>query len=84
MDNFLIPAGILLVVFGFMLLFAGFILQSNEQPVGKTEARGGAVIFIGPIPIAFGTDKDSLIVVSVIMIILMMMAYFLFRNMNGF
>ena len=84
MNDILIPAGILLVVFGIMLLFAGFILQSQEHSLGKTEVRGGAVIFIGPIPIAFGTDKDSLIVVSVIMAILMIMAYFLFRNMHGF
>ncbi|HEX55096.1 MAG: TIGR00304 family protein [Candidatus Altiarchaeales archaeon] len=86
MENFLIPIGVLIIILGFIILFVGFILQFYDQFKGtekKTEIRGAGIIFIGPIPIAFGTDKGSLLIISAVMIILMLMMYFLFRT-HGF
>ena len=79
MDNPLVAIGLLLIFLGFFVVIVGVLLQVMEQPKGREEpeVRGGAVIFIGPIPIAFGTDKESLIVVSVFMIVLMLVAWLL-------
>ncbi|HDH41392.1 MAG TPA: DUF131 domain-containing protein [Candidatus Altiarchaeales archaeon] len=79
MENLLVMIGILLIFLGFFAVITGILLQMMEQPKGREgpEVRGGAVIFIGPIPIAFGTDKESVIVVSVFMIVLMLVAWLL-------
>ncbi|MBN2015196.1 MAG: DUF131 domain-containing protein [Candidatus Altiarchaeota archaeon] len=75
MENSLILAGILLILLGFVVVITGILLNSAEK--GET-IRGGAVIFIGPIPVALGTDKGSMIAVSILMLILMIAAWFLF------
>jgi len=75
----LVTAGILLILVGVIMFIAGLTLSVLEQGKGKTEVKGGAIIFIGPIPIALGTDKNSIIIISILMIILMIIAYFLFR-----
>jgi len=81
MRSMLIVAGLLLIFLGFFVVIAGILLQVIEQPKEEEkEVRGGALIFIGPIPIAFGTDKESLIVVSILMIVLMVVVWFLFSG----
>jgi len=79
MENLLVMIGVLLIFLGFFVVITGILLQMMEHPRGseRPEVRGGAVIFIGPIPIAFGTDKESVIVVSVFMIVLMLVAWLL-------
>lgn len=52
------------------------ITQKQDSTELKTKAAG--VIFIGPIPIAFGTDKETIIFISMIMIFLMLLYYLLF------
>ena len=72
-----IGIGILIISIGFIVLVAGILLSGIP---GKSEVKGGAVIFIGPVPLAFGTDRNSLLIVSVLMIVLMLVAYMLFRR----
>lgn len=75
--DYLIPVGMLLVFLGFMIIFFGAIIQANER---GGEVKGGAIVFIGPIPIAFGTDRGSLILVSVLMLAIMVAAWLLWRS----
>lgn len=76
---------------GTALAFAGMLIIIVETALllmsksGKTgKARGGGVIIIGPIPIVFGTDKQSLktalplsIVLTALLIVLVIMLHFL-------
>ena len=73
---YLIYAGVALIVIGFLAVFLGMLLSSGGG--AKAEVRGGGVVFIGPIPIVFGTDKNSAAAVTVLAIILMLVFYLLF------
>jgi uncharacterized protein (TIGR00304 family) len=69
----------LVVLVAFLLLFL-----SNAKGEGK--AKGGGAIIIGPFPIVFGTDKESVkkilllsIAVSVLLLIAMVIFYLMSR-----
>jgi uncharacterized protein (TIGR00304 family) len=65
----LIVLGVLAVLFGLLIP-----LLSGQERNGA-EIRGGAVLFIGPMPIILGTDKGSAITVAVLSIVLIALAY---------
>ncbi|MGB9676624.1 MAG: TIGR00304 family membrane protein [Candidatus Bathyarchaeales archaeon] len=75
----LIIAGILVVLAAVLLLFI-----SNIKRGGKM--RGGGAIIIGPFPIVFGTDKESLkmvlilsILLTIMLVVITIVFYMLFR-----
>ena len=91
-------AGVLLLIFGVMLLFFALSLRSVERypeqtPQARSPARAprtdeppsgggtqwGGVVFIGPIPITFGSGPrmGRLMVVAAIIMALLMLAFFL-------
>jgi len=69
--------GLILAFLGVLLVFVG--LSASPQK-GEGTIKGGAVIFIGPIPIVLGTDRDSAILVAILALALMAAAYILFRR----
>ena len=66
--------GLTLIILGFMATFvAVFILLIKGISLrGKT--RGGGLIMIGPIPIIFGTDKETMKILIMLAILLMIIA----------
>lgn len=48
----LVPAGIVLILLGFVLVLAGSVLSG-----GETDAEAGGVLFIGPVPVVFGSSN---------------------------
>lgn len=73
--NTIITVGILVILIGFILIFAGTALQSSAK---TSDVKTGGVILIGPIPIIFGSDKGAVVTAVIMAIILMVLAYFLF------
>lgn len=81
-DQLLWVVGWTLVSVGFALALIAVVmllLRGIKNKNGKV--RGGGVIIIGPIPIIFGTDKESvkiILVLSIILVILLLvwMAFF--------
>jgi uncharacterized protein (TIGR00304 family) len=70
-----------LVTLGFVLIFAGFVITffaalllflKEFHARGKT--RGGGIIMIGPVPIVFGTDKETVRILLMLSIVLMILA----------
>ena len=59
----LFEIGILIIILGFLLLMAGSMLSSKREENKGSQVKAAGVIFIGPIPIAFGNDRGLLIVV---------------------
>lgn len=53
----LIFVGILITLIAVVLLFTSGVKTSKE---GKEKVKGGGAIIIGPFPIVFGTDKESI------------------------
>ncbi len=79
-----VDLGIALVVVGVIVIVAVVILGSFGGSK-KGKVSGAGVIMIGPIPIIFGTDKKAVkevislaIVLTVIVLILIIMNYWLF------
>lgn len=55
----------------------------NKEPYrgkGESKIRGGGVIMLGPIPIVFGSDKESANTAIILAIILMILSLLIFRG----
>lgn len=71
-------AGMLVILVAIMLLFISSVR-------GKGKVKGGGAIIIGPFPIIFGTDKESIktvlllsITLTILLMIVIMTFYLLF------
>jgi len=79
--------GFLLVIFGFVLVFAVMIAMAFKSASGGSgKGQSAGIILIGPIPIIFGSDKNSVKVLVVLAIVLiavvltfMLLPYFIGR-----
>jgi len=72
----LMMLGIILIVIGSFLIMLDIILRSTKAltPEGevKREIRGGGVIVIGPLPIIFGSDRKTALIMGVLGAIIML------------
>jgi len=63
--------GLTLFFFGFAVVFIAVVLLFLKGFKGKGgKVRGGGAVIIGPIPIIFGTDKETVKIILVLSIIL--------------
>lgn len=72
--------GFLLIIFGFVLAFAAMILLAFRSARGSEKTRAAGVLLIGPIPIIFGTDRDSvkgLMILAIALMIVVLVVMFL-------
>ena len=72
--------GFVLIIFGFVLAFAAMILLAFRSTRGSGKTRAAGVLLIGPIPIIFGTDKDSvkgLMILAIVLILVVLVIMFL-------
>ncbi len=85
--------GVLLIVLSFFVAFAMLAtLAPSADPDQRTEAAGttleptkrktsyGGVVLIGPIPIAFGSDKNiamAMLVIGVVLAVVLIVALFI-------
>jgi uncharacterized protein (TIGR00304 family) len=77
--------GIALVFVGVLIMVIAVILLSISG-AKKGKVKGGGAIIIGPIPIIFGTDKESLrtvlllsLALTVMLVVAMLLYYLLLR-----
>jgi uncharacterized protein (TIGR00304 family) len=75
--------GFVLVVFGIILALVAVFIVAIRGRHGMSEARGGGVLLIGPIPIVFGSDRGSTRTLLVLAIILtaFMLAFILLPSL---
>jgi len=67
--------GFILILAGFVMVFLAALLLFFKALRGKGRVRGGGVVMIGPIPIVFGTDKESvktLLLLSIALIVIIL------------
>lgn len=64
--------GITLIFLGFMLLVLSMLIIARRS---RGKARGGAVIFIGPVPIAVGSDRISVLIAVLMAVAMIAMLY---------
>jgi len=80
--QWLVGLGIALILVGFILAFLALIAVAIRGAKGRGEVSGGGVVLIGPIPIIFGTDKDSvkILVILAIVLTVVLLAFMLIGN----
>ena len=74
-DQTLLNLGLILVFAGFAATFIAVMLMAFTAVKGRGKIRGGGVGMIGPFPIIFGTDKESvkmLLILSIALIALLL------------
>lgn len=76
----LITFGIVLILIGALLTFLGFVFQVLSQPQVEKKVEGGGIVMIGPIPILLATDRNLAVVLALLMLGLMLLAFFLLRS----
>lgn len=76
MDSSLSTVGLVLITLGSILAFVAVVLMVAKAATGGS-TRGGGIIMIGPIPIIFGSDKNSAkaLMVLAIMLIVAVLAF---------
>jgi uncharacterized protein (TIGR00304 family) len=71
--------GFTLIIIGFILAFLAVILLAAKSKGSTDRTRGGGVLLIGPIPIIFGTDRESvkiLVVLAIVLIVIVLASMF--------
>lgn len=78
--------GIILIFAGMLVILVAIILLFLSSVRSEGKVRGGGAIIIGPFPIIFGTDKESIktvlllsLTLTTLLIIVMVIFYLLFR-----
>ena len=69
-DQLLFSLGAILLFIGFVITFVAVILLVITAMRGKGKVRGGGAVIIGPFPVIFGTDKESVKVLLLLSIAL--------------
>jgi uncharacterized protein (TIGR00304 family) len=72
--------GLAFVIVGFVLAIIAVILVAVKGHGGQSGVRGGGILLIGPIPIIFGTDRESvriLVALAIVLIIVVIVFTFL-------
>jgi uncharacterized protein (TIGR00304 family) len=67
--------GLLLIVLGFILAFVAMILLASKGKGTGGGTRGAGLLLIGPIPIVFGSDRESvkaLMILAVVLIVIVL------------
>jgi len=83
-DQLLWSIGLALFFVGFAIAFVAVVLifiRGFKSRGGKV--RGGGAVVIGPIPIIFGTDKESvkmILILSIILVALLLVLTVLWPN----
>ena len=81
-DQSLLSLGVILVFTGFLIAFVAVILMFFTTTRGKGKVKGGGAVVIGPFPIVFGTDRESLkilLLLSIAIIVLMLIVTVIFH-----
>jgi uncharacterized protein (TIGR00304 family) len=73
----LVLAGLLLVFAGVATLIVGMLLSQNSS---RGRVRGGAVVLVGPVPIAFGSDAKWTAVAIALAIVLVVVTLVLYLS----
>ncbi len=69
MDLGFMMIGFMLIIAGLFVLLTAYMMEhagrEGEPREGGGRVRGGGVVIVGPVPIVFGTDKETAIIVAI-------------------
>jgi uncharacterized protein (TIGR00304 family) len=68
-DTLLTNAGLLLVIVGFLLAFVAAIFLAVKSRGSSGQTKSAGILLIGPIPIIFGSDRNSVRILMILAIV---------------
>jgi len=71
----LVNVGLLLVVLGFILAFIAAILIAIKARNSDGQTKAAGILLIGPFPIVFGSDRESvrtLMILAIVLIVIVL------------
>jgi uncharacterized protein (TIGR00304 family) len=78
--------GIAMIFAGMVVILVAILLLFLSSVGAQRKVRGGGAIIIGPIPIIFGTDKESIktvlllsIALTILLVVIMIVFHLVFR-----
>ena len=74
--NLLFSIGLLLALTGFAIAILAIFVAILRSAKGTGQVHGGGVVMIGPVPIVFGTDKESariLILLGIVLTVVLLL-----------
>lgn len=78
--------GIALIFAGMLVIIVAILLLFLSSVKGAGKVKGGGALIIGPFPIIFGTDKESIktvlllsIILTILLVIVMVIFYLVLR-----
>jgi len=66
----LVSLGFTIIIVGFAVAFVAVLLMAIRSGRAGDKVKGGGAILVGPIPIVFGTDRESMKIILILAIIL--------------
>ncbi len=78
-DQLLWSLGLTLIFVGLALTLVAVVWLFARGSKGKGKVKGGGVVIIGPVPIIFGTDKETvrtLLILAIILVALLLLLVF--------
>lgn len=74
-----LPDGFILILAGFALIVLGVLVSAVRSLSGDggVDAEAGGVVFIGPIPVVFGTSR-GIVWIALAIALLMIVSFFVF------
>ncbi len=76
--NKVLTLGLLLVFLGMIVIVMGTLLLVFKASKGEAHVEGGGIVFIGPIPIVWGTSKNitqAMLILALAVSILLLILY---------
>jgi len=66
----LVNLGFTIIFLGFAIAFVGVLLMAIRSGAVGGKVKGGGAILVGPVPIVFGTDRESMKIILILAIVL--------------
>ncbi len=73
--------GIILVFIGFMVMMIDLILRSPRDV--ESRVRGGGVVIVGPLPIVFGSDRRTALIMAIVGLVMTITLVVLYLVLGG-
>ena len=74
-DTALANVGTMLVILGFLLAFVAVIFLAFKSRGTSGQSKSAGILLIGPIPIIFGSDRDSVKTLMILAIVLIVIFF---------
>jgi uncharacterized protein (TIGR00304 family) len=78
--------GFALILIGIFIILMAVLLLLFSGARGKGKIRGGGVVIVGPVPVVFGTDRESLrtvLLLSIVLTVTVIVAIVIFHFISG-